>query len=185
VRHALANRCSRSASPSPQLRSSGTRTYGLAHAWTAFSVYLPQTSERVDAPPEGSSGRGAGAGGETILVVDDDAALLRLAVRMLGSTSYTVLSAASGEEALSLLVGYEGPMHLLLTDLVMPGMAGDELARRVKAQRPGIEVAYMTGYTDDEVLRRGVVTERVTLLNKPFTVEELQTTVRQVLDTER
>ena len=148
---------------------------------TTFRVYLPQVAEEVTpshAPPVAR----AASGTVTLLLVDDNAGLCRLAARMLAPTSYTVLMAASGEEALDVLAGHDGQIHLLLTDLVMPGMHGAELARRVKEHHPGIPVIYMTGYTDDEVVRRGMVTGTVPLLNKPFTAPVLLDTIRQVLD---
>jgi DNA-binding response OmpR family regulator len=101
---------------------------------------------------------------------------------MLESAGYTVLTAANGEEALLLLERYEQPLHLMVTDVVMPGISGRTLAERFDATRPGMKVLYMSGYTDDVVVRHGVLDEGMPFLSKPFAGVELTRKVREVLD---
>jgi YesN/AraC family two-component response regulator len=101
---------------------------------------------------------------------------------MLKSAGYTVLTAANGEEAMRVLEGYKEPVHLLMTDVVMPGMSGPKLAKEFDRTRTGMKVLYMSGYTDDIVVRHGVLEEGMPFLGKPFTVVELTRKVREVLD---
>jgi PAS domain S-box-containing protein len=150
---------------------------------TSFKVYLPQVAE-VAAGKRHSPTVAPGHGIETILLVEDVEGLRRLAKRMLESAGYTVLTAANGEEALLLLERYEQPLHLMVTDVVMPGMSGRTLAERFDATRPGMKVLYMSGYTDDVVVRHGVLDEGMPFLSKPFAVVELTRKVREVLDSE-
>lgn len=141
---------------------------------------VPTVSEAVLRFGEGAV---APAGGtETVLVVEDMAGLRHLATRILASAGYTVLSAANGEEALRLLERDAPPIHLLLTDVVMPGMSGRALAERFLALRPAARVLYMSGYTDVVVVRHGVLDAGMPFLAKPFTAMELTRKVRQVLD---
>ncbi len=148
---------------------------------TTVSVFLP----RVDgAATLGSSARQPetrAMGTETILVVEDEPALRRVAARALSAAGYHVLTAGAADEALAVLTDHDGPVHVLLTDVVLPGMNGRELAARVTAMRPDIRVLYVSGHTDDAVLRRGVVEEHVAFLAKPFTVSELTQKLRDVL----
>jgi signal transduction histidine kinase/CheY-like chemotaxis protein len=123
-----------------------------------------------------------GRGTETVLVVEDELAVLDLACRVLKSAGYSVLTAKSGLEALEIVRGHSGPIDLLLTDVVMPRMAGPELARRFRALRPGSRVLYMSGYTGEAVGRQGVLPEGVQLLEKPFTPDVLTARVRKTLD---
>ncbi|NOT26774.1 MAG: response regulator [Acidobacteria bacterium] len=148
---------------------------------TSFKIYLPQVTAAAGAdqprPTVPSS-----SGTETILLVEDDAGLCRLATRFLEPAGYTVLGAATGEEALRVLERHGEPVHLLLTDVVMPGMSGRGLADRIAQTRPGVKILYMSGYTDDIVVRHGVSEEQVPFLSKPFTAWELLQKVREVLD---
>jgi two-component system cell cycle sensor histidine kinase/response regulator CckA len=151
---------------------------------TRVRIYLPQVTAAavsIDwlAPTVVSS-----PGTETILLVEDNAQLRKLATRFLEPTGYTVLGAGTGEEALRLLEHHQGPVHLLLTDVVMPGMSGGHLAERLAQIRPAIKVLYMSGYTDDAIVRHGVLEARVPFLNKPFTAAELLRKVRDVLDSQ-
>ena len=103
---------------------------------------------------------------------------------MLESAGYTVLTAASGEEALHLLERHEQQVHLVVTDVVMPGMSGRTLAKRSNGTRPGMKVLYMSGYTDDVIVRHGMLDEGMPFLGKPFTVVDLTRKVREVLDSQ-
>ncbi len=150
---------------------------------TSFKIYLPQVVA-------GASGKWHGAaaapehGTETILVVEDVAGLRLLAKRILESAGYTVLSATSGEEAVLALDRHHEPVHLMITDVVMPGMGGQKLAELLSLTRPQMKVLYMSGYTNDVVVRHGVLDERMAFVSKPFTVASLIRKVREVLDAE-
>jgi PAS domain S-box-containing protein len=129
------------------------------------------------APPPTTFG-----GGETVLLVEDDHAVQTIARAALTRRGYRVLTASNAAEALAITRAFPGPIHLLLTDVVMPGMGGRELAEHVVAERAGLRVLFMSGYTEDEVLHRGVSAEAMAFLPKPFTPETLSARVRAVLD---
>jgi CheY-like chemotaxis protein len=122
------------------------------------------------------------SGTETILLSEDNAGLRKLATRILETAGYTVLGVATGEDALRLLDRHEAPVHLLLSDVVMPGMSGRDLAEQLAQIRPGMKVLYMSGYTSDTIVRHGVLDAQVAFLNKPFTAAALLRKVREVLD---
>jgi len=148
---------------------------------TRFTIFLPRVHgrpARVDDVPRPRAARG----GETILLVEDDAMLRRVAADILENAGYSVLQAAGGEEGLDLCRRHPGSLPLLVTDIVMAGMSGRELAERLVAERPETRVLYISGYTDDEILRHGIVEGTVDLLEKPFTPEALASAVRRVLD---
>jgi CheY-like chemotaxis protein len=148
---------------------------------TSFKIFLPQVTEAAGTDRSGPTVMSS-SGTETILLVEDDAGLRKLATRVLEPAGYTVLGAATGEEALRLLERHEEPVHLLLSDVVMPGMSGRQLAEQLAQTRPGMKVLYMSGYTDDTIVRHGVLKAQVTCLNKPFTAATLLRKVREGLD---
>lgn len=125
---------------------------------------------------------------ETILLVDDDASLRSMTQLILEQAGYRVLTAGAGPEALQIAKEYPGPIHLLVTDLIMPGMDGAELGRQLGSHRLGIPILYVTAYAvaqlaDHEiVLKRIVLEPGVPILAKPFSLEALETSVREVLD---
>jgi two-component system cell cycle sensor histidine kinase/response regulator CckA len=121
-------------------------------------------------------------GSETILLVEDEASLCELVRECLEASGYKVLEASHGTAALDVGERHQGRIDLLMTDVVMPGMSGRELAERLRASRPEIRTLYMSGYTDNAVVRHGVLAEDVAFLQKPFTVAELARRVREVLD---
>ena len=121
------------------------------------------------------------SGGETILLVEDEPAVRRMAAEVLLSAGYRVLPAPSGADALRIAAKHDGRLDLLLTDIVMPGMTGPELARHFSIQFPGIRILYTSGYTDDAIEKHGVRGRTVHVLQKPFTHEILARTVREVL----
>ena len=121
------------------------------------------------------------SGGETILLVEDDPAVRRMAAEVLLGTGYRVLPAPSGADALRIAAKHEGRLDLLLTDVVMPGMTGPELARQFIVQFPRIRTLYMSGYTDDAIEKHGVRGRTVRVLQKPFTHETLAQSVREAL----
>jgi CheY-like chemotaxis protein len=142
----------------------------------------PRLEEREEAGPVGMAWAGTSRGGQTVLVVDDEAAVRSVVREILQSTGYIVLEAGSGEEALRICAGQKEPIPLLLTDVVMPGMSGPQVAQRLARMRPEMRVLYMSGYSDDALIRRGVVEEGTAFLQKPFTPEALAHKVREVLD---
>ncbi len=147
---------------------------------TTFQVLLPATTPVEAAPPrEPSPARG---GTETVLVVEDEPKVREIIVRVLRSAGYRILEAASGAEAVDRERLEPAPIHLLLTDVVMPGLGGREAAERILANRPRTRVLYVSGYTRDAINRRGVLDAGVSFLAKPFKPDELLQRVRAVLD---
>ncbi|MBA2312387.1 MAG: response regulator [Actinobacteria bacterium] len=151
-----------------------------ADAGTTFTVYLPATSVRVEQTPlpvdaSGDERRSR----ETILVVEDEDGVRSVVDRILSREGYEVVTAASGPEALETFVRHSGPIHLLLTDVVMPGMSGKELADRVKKANPETPVIYMSGYPEQITTQEGVEAGQ-TYIQKPFTARELLSKVRDV-----
>ncbi len=148
-----------------------------------FEICLPRATEPADAdrptPTVVSS-----SGSETILLVEDDAGLRKLATRILEPAGYTVLGAASGKEALRLLERRGEPVDLLLSDVVMPGMSGAHLAEQLAQIRPGMKVLYMSGHASDIIVRHEVADAKVPFLQKPFTKAVLLRKVREVLDSQ-
>ncbi len=154
----------------------------LGHG-TTFKIYLPLLTEALGADrlvPEPVSSCGT----ETILLVDDDEALREMARRFLVPAGYTVLCAASGDEAMRLLESHEGAVHLLVSDVVMPGISGRRLAELAAPARPQMKVLYMSGYTSDTIVRHGVLEGQVSYLEKPFSATALCQKIRTVLDAE-
>jgi PAS domain S-box-containing protein len=147
---------------------------------TTFRILLPQAA--VDALPlaNGAASPALGGGTETILLVEDEAAVRALARRMLVTQGYRVLEAGGGEEALRLAEAHR-PIHLLLTDVIMPGMSGRQVYEAVLSRQPAIRVLYVSGYTDDVIDQHGVDDRRVHFLQKPFTASQLDEKIRSVL----
>jgi PAS domain S-box-containing protein len=148
---------------------------------TAFKIYLPQSEGTPTSV--GEHRQHAAVGNETVLVVEDEAVLRRLACRILKRSGYRVLTAASGDEALALTVGHVGGVDLLLTDVVMPGMSGAELGGRLHALYPDIRILYTSGYTEDTIVRRSVLEGEFCFVAKPYTPQTLLAKVREALDT--
>jgi two-component system, cell cycle sensor histidine kinase and response regulator CckA len=167
-------------------QSGGTITVESgAGTGTTFYIYLPVATQTAE-PDTGPSVRRTPAGrGETVLLAEDEDSVRRLARRVLESQGYTVLEAINGRDALRLAEDYGGVIDLLLSDVVMPEIGGRMLAERLTGQRPDIEVLFMSGYTDDEILRRGLLERGQRLLQKPFTATGLAHEVRAVLDAKR
>jgi CheY-like chemotaxis protein len=132
--------------------------------------------------PERDSGSKQFSGRETVLLVEDSEPVRRLVIRCLKSKGYTVLEASSGIDALRVCSRHEDPIHLLLTDVILPKMDGFEVAKRVVSSRPDTKVIYMSGFTDDALKRHGLESRDVALLEKPFTPSTLLRTVREFLD---
>jgi two-component system, cell cycle sensor histidine kinase and response regulator CckA len=152
----------------------------------SFSVYLPrleQPATQAIAPLAASPVNTRGT--ETILLVEDADPLRKLAEMFLKESGYRILSAADGQQALEIARQHFGPIHLLLTDVVMPGMNGRVLGERLAPSQPGMKVLYMSGYTDSFIAGHGVLEAGTQLLHKPFTQETLTRKVRDVLDAKR
>jgi PAS domain S-box-containing protein len=149
---------------------------------TTFQIYLPR-AESSSLPVEESVRAGLPRGTETILLVEDEPQVLVLGQRILRQYGYHVLAAELPEVAIQLADSFSGPIHLLVTDVVMPGMNGRELSKRLVEIKPGLKCLYMSGYTADVVAHEGVLEEGVQLLQKPFTIEALTQRVREVLET--
>jgi DNA-binding NtrC family response regulator len=116
-----------------------------------------------------------------VLLVEDQAEVRQLACTILRNMGFTVLEAANGGEAIATAQGFEGEIRILLTDVIMPGMNGKELAHRMGQLRPQTKVVFMSGYTDHIMSRDGVLDDSVEYLQKPFTADQLGATVRRVL----
>ena len=150
---------------------------------TSFKIYLPRVEESA-APASRDGNRVTGTlerGSETILLVEDEKGVRELAREYLTSSGYTVIEAENGHTALELAAMHVGPIHLLLTDVVMPGISGKELAQRVGQVRPGIKIIYMSGYTDQAVVHHGILENDAVLLQKPFTLLTLAGKLREIL----
>ena len=147
---------------------------------TSFKIYLPRT-DAAETPVRGNDGAGTPHGWETVLLVEDAQPLRELARELLESNGYTVLEAANGADAIQAAENHRGPIHLLLSDVVMPGMDGRRLADCLVRSNPELKVLYMSGYTDDAIGHHGVLGSGIALLEKPFTREGLTRKVREVL----
>jgi len=148
---------------------------------TTFKVYLPAVAGAAEVARPAPVDLSATPASETILLVEDEAAVRRLARTMLEGLGYTVLEAARAEDAFTAARDHPDPIHLMLTDVVMPGISGDGLAERVVQLRPSIRVLYMSGYTDDAIVRNGILQPGNRFLQKPFTMESLARKVREAL----
>jgi len=148
---------------------------------TSFKIYLPASPGQAEVPVRPAIAATPAGGGETILLVEDEAQLRELAHMMLKRLGYQVILAQNLAEAVQLSAGFSGHIHLLLTDVVMPGGSGSDLAREITAARPGIPVLYMSGYTDNIIVLQGILRAETPFLQKPFTAENLQRKVREVL----
>jgi len=159
-----------------------------------FTVYLPRVAKPAVVAPEprrpveAPAPRPAGetqltpGRGETILLVEDAQRVRAVVREILEMSGYAVLEARHGAEALEVSNQHAGPIHLLVTDVVMPQMSGRELAQRLATLRPDLKVLYMSGYTDDAIVRHGVLASGIAFLSKPFTPNALALKVREVLD---
>jgi two-component system cell cycle sensor histidine kinase/response regulator CckA len=151
---------------------------------TTFRIYFPQAGDEPLSRGREARARHIGTwrGGETILLVEDDERLRRVTRTMLNRYGYTVLEAQSGGDALLICERQSSSIQLLLTDVVMPHMSGPDLAARLVAARPGLGVVFMSGYTDDAILRHGILDASAAFVQKPFTPEALLRKVREALD---
>jgi two-component system cell cycle sensor histidine kinase/response regulator CckA len=148
---------------------------------TTFRIYMPHATSRDSLPTVSPRPHVAAAGQETILLVDDEEALRIAARRMLQRAGFTVIQASDGADALRVLAEHTGPVHALVTDVVMPGVGGPELVRRLRDVRPDLPTLFISGYTEEGVRTQGVLHPDAAYLEKPFSPEDLIRKVREML----
>ncbi len=148
---------------------------------SVFRVYLPRVLGAVDAPDPLANVPLTGRGEGTLLLVEDEEGVRRLARRVLEAVGYRVFEAPNGDEALRLARQWSGPLDLVVTDVIMPGMSGQELSVRLRELRPGLRILYVSGYTDDAILQHGNLLPNTAFLQKPFSPASLVARVRDVL----
>ncbi|MGO8786710.1 MAG: PAS domain S-box protein [Terriglobia bacterium] len=156
--------------------------YSEPGAGATFKIYLPSVEEAAESVPVSEARERPFGGSETILLVEDDASVRDLAARILQQQGYKVLESKSPEDALQTAEHYQAPIALLLTDVVLPNMSGRKVAEHLALLRPSMKVLYMSGYTDDAVVRNGVLEANTAFLQKPFSPASLTRKVREVLD---
>jgi CheY-like chemotaxis protein len=149
---------------------------------TSFKIYLPRVDAPVDSAASRAARSSASRGSETVLVVEDVEQVRTVTRRMLERQGYTILEAADGAAALRVAAAHPGALHLLLTDVVMAGMDGRQLAERLIAERPTLRVLYMSGYTDEAIVHHGLLEAGIAYVQKPFTPGTLGQKLRAVLD---
>jgi CheY-like chemotaxis protein len=155
--------------------------YSEVGVGTTFKILLPATMESLTGSWTGEV-RLAPRGHETVLLAEDEESVRKFTRLTLETHGYTVLEGGCGAEALATAAAHGGPIHLLVTDVVMPGMGGRELAESLRARHPGLKVLYVSGYTDDAVVRHGIVEAHDAFLQKPFSPLALARKVRAILD---
>lgn len=153
---------------------------------TSFKVYLPRIEDEKSRQPRDLEplARTVPRGSETVLLVEDEKGVRELAREYLEMTGYSVIEAENGYTALELAALHAGDIHLLMTDVIMPGISGRELAERIKTIRPGIKILFMSGYADQAVVHNGILDTNAALLQKPFTVAALASKLREILAAE-
>jgi CheY-like chemotaxis protein len=156
--------------------------YSEPEAGTTFKIFIPRQADQAVGAVEAGAVEALPRGGETVLLVEDEKAILDMGKKMLGSLGYRVLDAASPVMALERAEKHTGDLHLLITDVVMPEMNGRDLSNQLKTQHPGLETLFMSGYTADVIAHRGVLDAGVHFIQKPFSKRDLAVKVRLVLD---
>ncbi len=149
---------------------------------TTFRMYLPATEVRDDTVSSVGPSTAPAVGTETILIAEDELSIRTFAARALRSVGYSVLLAANGAEAIHIMEQHQGEVHLLLTDVVMPVLDGRQLSEALQARHPNLRVLFTSGYTDDAVVRHGILRAEVAFLQKPYSLDTLRRRVRDVLD---
>jgi CheY-like chemotaxis protein len=149
---------------------------------TTFKIYIPRCRDGVTPESAQPAAQEPPLGCETVLLVEDEEGVRTLARMALEKNGYTVLEARHPQEALKLLEGHQGAVQILVSDVVMPHMSGSQLAERLLPARPDMKVLYISGYTDDAVVRHGLLDATTPFLQKPFTPDTLARTVRSILD---
>ncbi len=152
---------------------------------TRFRIYLPSVAGEADAAPEASGGAPGRRGHETVLLAEDDEAVRRLLRELLAQQGYRVIAAEHGAHALELVEEHGEDVEILVTDVVMPGMSGPDLADRLARRFPRMRILFISGYTDSLVVRHGLLDAEHVMLQKPFDAQLLATKVREILDRPR
>jgi DNA-binding response OmpR family regulator len=147
-----------------------------------FRTYFPPVGEAAGSGEAPVFAGGDYAGSETVLVAEDEPQLRSLIRRALSARGYEVLEASHGLEALEIAAEHQGPIHLLLTDVVMPHLSGNDLAARLRASRPDVRVLFVSGHSDEAIERHGVLAPDSSFLQKPIVPDVLARTVRDILD---
>ena len=147
---------------------------------TVFTIYFPRTDEPSEAAGAIPVSLAAAGGNETVLLVEDEDSVRQLVRETLESRGYRVLEAANGKDALALAASHADPIHLLITDVVMPGLSGHELVQQLQPSRPDLKVLYLSGYAQD-AFAPGTTDAQKTFLQKPFTLQSLTRKVREIL----
>jgi signal transduction histidine kinase/sensor domain CHASE-containing protein/CheY-like chemotaxis protein len=155
--------------------------YSEVNRGTTFKIYLPQVNAEVEKPSTEIENRRQQRGTETILFVEDEQSVRELVKDFLGAAGYHVLEAPDGVQALRVAAGHPGPIHILITDVVMPHLSGPELAAKLGSERKDLKVLFISGYTDDTVFRHGVLEGDVAFLQKPFNLKALAQKVHGIL----
>jgi PAS domain S-box-containing protein len=148
---------------------------------STFKIFLPRTGEPALAEHPSDAVQGSLAGHETVLVVEDEPLVRAISVEALEMLGYRVLQAGNGEEALEVARGYSGTIHIVVSDVVMPAMGGPALVQRLRLERPHVKVLFVSGYTDDAIVRQGVLEPGVEFLQKPFSLAALGRRIREIL----
>jgi CheY-like chemotaxis protein len=148
---------------------------------TIFRIYLPRVEEAAEPAHHAQPKQTSTGGTETVLLVEDEECVRQLVKETLEAKGYTVLEASQGEAALATAERYSGHIHALITDVVMPGMSGRELAKVLCQARPGIKVLFLSGYTEDAIIHQGVLELGTAFLQKPFTLQALSRKLREIL----
>ena len=157
-------------------------TYSEPGQGATMKVYLPRAGEVLEPRRSGDmEAEGGLTGTETILVVEDNEQVLSMTLKILDRYGYRTLAARAGDEAVRVSRDFEGKIHLLLTDVIMPGMSGKELAERLRSERPDMKVLFMSGYTQNIIIQKGVLPADIHYIQKPFSTEGLARKVRESL----
>jgi CheY-like chemotaxis protein len=162
--------------------SGHTWVYSEEGLGTTFKIYLPRARQATQPLRPAEASRGMPSGDETILLVEDDEGVRLLARHVLGRLGYTLLEARDGPTALQIASSHPGPIHLLLTDVIMPGMGGKAVVEQLSTGRHSLKILFMSGYTDEAIAHHGVLDPGVAFLQKPFDATSLARKVRAVLD---
>jgi len=162
--------------------SGSIRVYSELGQGTSFRIYLPVSGESSEPEAVISEESVKSDGSETILLTEDNEQVREMTNEILTCQGYKVLIAENGRDALAALDQHDGPVHLLLTDVIMPDMNGRELSEQIAAREPDMKVIFMSGYTDNVITHHGVTDPGVNFIQKPFSVKALAAKVREVLD---
>jgi len=147
-----------------------------------FKIYLPRVDEPVEALIGEEGLAAVSRGEETILLVEDDPLVRELSFEFLKSAGYNMLVSSNGKEAYALAEQHKGKIHLVLTDVVMPGMGGQEMVEKIVKTRPGLKVIYLSGYADEAIVSHGKLPHGDAFMQKPFRMGDLANKVREILD---